>query len=90
MQFTVLLARGVTELVIYCKGSVLIMPDSFGGIVKDHRNFLRFKGLKAEVLNPAALKIFLTGWLMEHSSISDSMYVKWIMKCRADSVGGEV
>jgi hemerythrin len=33
-------------------------------------------------LNPAALKIFLTGWLMEHSEKADSEYVAWIRKCR--------
>jgi hemerythrin-like metal-binding protein len=33
-------------------------------------------------LNPAAMRIFFTGWLMEHSQISDSEYVKWIVKCR--------
>jgi hemerythrin len=30
-------------------------------------------------LNPAALRIFLTGWLMEHSRISDSEYVKMVI-----------
>jgi hemerythrin len=30
-------------------------------------------------LNPAALRIFLTGWLMEHSRISDSEYVKMVV-----------
>jgi hemerythrin len=33
-------------------------------------------------LNPAALRIFLTGWLMEHSRSSDSEYVTWITECR--------
>lgn len=33
-------------------------------------------------LNPAALKIFLTGWLMEHSELSDSQYVKHILDRR--------
>lgn len=29
-------------------------------------------------MQPAAMRIFLTGWLMEHSRISDSEYVQWI------------
>jgi len=33
-------------------------------------------------LNQAALRIFLTGWLSEHSKISDSQYAEWIKKCR--------
>jgi hemerythrin len=33
-------------------------------------------------LNPGALRIFLTGWLMEHSRISDSEYVTWVKKRR--------
>ncbi len=33
-------------------------------------------------LNPAALRIFLTGWLMEHSRISDSAYAEWVKECR--------
>jgi hemerythrin len=35
-------------------------------------------------LNHAALKIFLTGWLMEHSSMSDVEYVAWITGRRAE------
>jgi hemerythrin len=34
-------------------------------------------------LNPAALRIFFTGWLMEHSRISDSEYVKKVREERA-------
>jgi hemerythrin len=33
-------------------------------------------------LNPGALRIFLTGWLMEHSKLSDSEYVAWVKKKR--------
>lgn len=33
-------------------------------------------------LNPASLRIFLTGWLMEHSEISDSEYVNHIVAVR--------
>jgi hemerythrin len=33
-------------------------------------------------LNPAALRIFLIGWLSEHSKISDSQYAEWIKNCR--------
>jgi hemerythrin len=39
----------------------------------------------ADRLNPAALGIFLTGWLMEHSRVSDSEYAEWIKKCRENS-----
>jgi hemerythrin len=35
-------------------------------------------------LNPAALRIFLTGWLMEHSRISDSEYAKYIQDKRQE------
>lgn len=34
-------------------------------------------------LNPASLRIFLTGWLMDHSELSDSIYVKHILNCRS-------
>ena len=34
-------------------------------------------------LNPAALRIFLTGWLMEHSKSSDAAYVSHILAHRA-------
>jgi hemerythrin-like metal-binding protein len=37
-------------------------------------------------LKPAALSIFLTGWLMEHSRISDSEYVRWIREKRAECI----
>jgi hemerythrin len=33
-------------------------------------------------LNSNGLRIFLTGWLMEHSSISDTDYATWIKRCR--------
>jgi hemerythrin len=33
-------------------------------------------------LNPAKMRIFLTGWLMEHSSISDAQYVEWVLARR--------
>lgn len=36
-------------------------------------------------LNPAALKIFLTGWLMEHSEFLDREYVSYIKKIRESS-----
>lgn len=38
---------------------------------------------EAKRLNPAALRIFLTGWLMEHSVVSDAAYVEWIRAFRA-------
>lgn len=34
-------------------------------------------------LNPQAMRIFFVGWLMEHSSISDAEYVRWIIDQRA-------
>ena len=34
-------------------------------------------------LNPAALKIFLTGWLMEHSKTADEDYSRYIKQMRA-------
>ena len=34
-------------------------------------------------LNVAALRIFATGWLMEHSTLADSEYVTWIKNKRA-------
>ena len=39
-------------------------------------------------LNPAALKIFLTGWLMEHSQAIDSGYVEWISELRKNLHNG--
>jgi hemerythrin len=36
----------------------------------------------ANGLNPAALRIFLTGWLMEHSQMCDSGYTAWISQQR--------
>jgi hemerythrin-like metal-binding protein len=33
-------------------------------------------------LNPAAMRIFFTGWLMEHSELIDSEYVTWVNECR--------
>ncbi len=33
-------------------------------------------------LNHTAMRIFFTGWLMEHSLLSDSEYVKWIVEHR--------
>ena len=37
---------------------------------------------EADRLNPAALRIFFTGWLMEHSRLSDSEYVKKVLEER--------
>ena len=34
-------------------------------------------------LNAQSMRIFFVGWLMEHSSISDSEYVRWIIEQRA-------
>jgi hemerythrin len=35
-------------------------------------------------LNPAALRIFLTGWLMEHSMQSDELYAVFIKRARRE------
>ncbi len=46
--------------------------------------FIRYlNDFDAGQLNPAALKIFLTGWLMEHSELIDSQYVKQIKEIRS-------
>ncbi len=37
----------------------------------------------AHRLNPAALRIFLTGWLMEHSETADEEYAKWVRQRRS-------
>jgi hemerythrin len=62
----------------------------FGMHQSDHENagkrFIRFlDDFDADTLNPSALRIFLTGWLMEHSMTSDADYVVWIKKCRGKS-----
>ena len=54
----------------------------------DHENmasqFIRYiNDFDAGQLNPAALRIFLTGWLMEHSEQSDSQYVSYIKEVRS-------
>jgi len=54
----------------------------------DHENmasqFIRYlNDFDAAQLNPAAVKIFLTGWLMEHSESIDSQYVKHIKEIRS-------
>lgn len=38
-------------------------------------------------LDPARLRIFLTGWLMEHSAGSDREYVAWIRQYRESTFG---
>ena len=35
-------------------------------------------------LNPAALRIFLSGWLLEHSRISDTEYAAWVKNKRSE------
>jgi hemerythrin len=37
-------------------------------------------------LNPAALRIFLTGWLMEHSATIDAEYAVWVLECRHGTI----
>ena len=39
---------------------------------------------ESEKLNPAALRIFLSGWLLEHSRISDTEYVAWVKNKRSE------
>jgi len=56
----------------------------------DHENaanrFFQFaEDLDGDRLNPAALRIFLTGWLMEHSLTIDADYASWIRQCRLDA-----
>jgi hemerythrin len=53
----------------------------------DHENmasqFIRYlNDFDAGQLNPASLRIFLTGWLMEHSESIDSQYVRYIKEIR--------
>jgi len=55
----------------------------------DHENaatkFIQFlDDFESGHFYPAKMRIFLTGWLMEHSSISDVQYVEWIKKRRAE------
>jgi hemerythrin-like metal-binding protein len=59
----------------------------FAGHQSDHeaagdRLVLFQNDFEADVLNPSALRIFLTGWLMEHSVQSDTAYVDWVNKMR--------
>lgn len=54
----------------------------------DHENmasqFIRYlNDFDVGQLNPAAVKIFLTGWLMEHSESIDSQYVNYIKEIRS-------
>lgn len=56
----------------------------------DHENmasqFIRYlNDFDVGQLNPAAVKIFLTGWLMEHSESIDSQYVNYIKEIRSKS-----
>jgi hemerythrin len=47
--------------------------------------FLKFvDDFESGTLNPAALRIFLTGWLMEHSSVSDGQYAVFVKQARKD------
>jgi hemerythrin len=48
-----------------------------------HRLVRFFDEFDAGALNASALSSFLFGWLMEHSAISDTEYVKWILQCRS-------
>jgi hemerythrin len=62
--------------------------SGFGGHQSDHEiaanRFVQFTDdFETGLMNPAALRIFLTGWLMEHSRTADADYTAWIFKCRA-------
>jgi hemerythrin len=55
----------------------------------DHEKFearlLQFlDDFEAGRLSPAYAKAALIGWLDEHSRLSDSEYVSWVKKCRAE------
>lgn len=46
--------------------------------------FVRFSDdFDSHQLNPNQLRIFLTGWLMEHSQQSDNLYAEWIASVRS-------
>lgn len=73
-----------------CEEHLMRMYDfpGFSQHQSDHeqalRRFMRFlDDFDAGMLNCAAMRIFLTGWLMEHSLISDSEYVSWVRKQRS-------
>jgi hemerythrin-like metal-binding protein len=60
----------------------------FGVHQSDHEQLYRrmipfLDDFDAGALNPSAYSAFLIGWLMEHSAISDSEYVKWILQRRS-------
>jgi hemerythrin len=62
----------------------------FGAHQSDHEaaasRFLQFTDdFERDRLSPAALRIFLTGWLMEHSRTADADYTAWVLKCRRDA-----
>jgi hemerythrin len=44
---------------------------------------------EADRLNPARLRVFLTGWLLEHSALSDTAYVAWIKQRRGALFGDD-
>jgi hemerythrin len=77
----------------FASEELLMRSYNFPGFAvhqSDHENagnrFVRFlDDFEAGTLNPAALRIFLTGWLMEHSMTSDAAYAAWIKKCRQES-----
>jgi len=65
----------------------------FGSHQTDHENagarlvtFL--DDFDAGTLNPAALRTFLTGWLMQHTVDCDQAYVAWILEKRRELEGG--
>lgn len=64
----------------------------FGTHQSDHEQFESklvgyLDDFEAGKLNPARLKFFLIGWLSEHSKISDSQYVEYILAKRRELTG---
>ena len=62
----------------------------FGAHQTDHEaaggRFLRFlDDFDAGILNPAAAKLFLHGWLSEHGRTADTAYVSWIERRRSEA-----
>jgi hemerythrin-like metal-binding protein len=86
------LIREIEHYVMFhceCEEHLMRMYDTPGFAVhqSDHermqQKLLQFlDDYEAGRLNYAAMQIFFTGWLMEHSHLSDSEYVKWIVECR--------
>lgn len=87
------LLREIERYVLFhceCEEHLMRMYDTPGFAVhqSDHERMQQkllgfLDDYEAGKLQPAAVRIALTGWLMEHSRYSDSEYVDWITKKRA-------